>query len=219
MKKQLYLCVLSVTVLSGCVSSSEFDAVQSQVLTLHQKVGALSRELVRVEEELNLVKGQRVVRLPTGAPTDTEARRSTPPAYALSPEEKAFQAAESQYQSGDAQGAVTEFSQFIQQYPNAKQRDRALFYLGQSAYTIRDYARARTALETLVYQPSGGQTEAKAVDLLQKVYTAEGNTAGMARLAEYIQALNTAPAASSVNAVPAGSIIEAPAEPLRPSTL
>ncbi|PID65477.1 MAG: hypothetical protein CR977_00995 [Gammaproteobacteria bacterium] len=237
MNKSIIL-VLFAAVISGCVSNSDFAVTQTQVRSLQQKVGNLERELIQAKEELAVVKGQRVVRLPTGSPTATEARRNNPPAYALSAEEKDYNAAVSQYKSGDVQSAVSAFSQFIQRYPAAKQYEGALYYLAQASYTVRDYPQARQALEILVFQPKNAAPQAKAVNLLKKVYAAEGNNAGSAHLANYLQSLNSAnppdmPGTAEVapstvtveetlEPIPttdSGSIIEAPDQPLRPPTL
>lgn len=241
MKKHLLLILVGTILLGGCASSR----LETQVVDLSRKVNSLERELNQTKAELASIRDKRTVRLPTGAPTTTQARSNKPPAYTLSPEEKAYEAALSQYKSGDAQGAVDAFSNFLQRYPNAKQRDAALFNLGQAAYTVRDYPRARQALETLVYQPQSGTSNSKAVQLLQRVYRAEGNSAGDNYLGEYLQSLqtpnqtslplaptqspsnNVAPTSTigvelAPNVLPAtnnGSIFEAPAEPLRPSTL
>lgn len=241
MKKPLIFSLAGALMLGGCASNS----LETQVNSLSQRVNTLERDLNQAQEELAAIRGKRIVRLPTGAPTTTQARSTTPPAYTLSPEEKAYHAAMTQYKSGDAQGAANAFSDFVKRYPNAKQRDKALFSLGQAAYTMRDYPRARQALETLVYQPQDGKADSKAVDLLQRVYRAEGNSAGSASLDNYLQNLRApspAPTVPAINApssaaptapsigieqsIPAtnapqtgDSIIEAPSEPLRPATL
>lgn len=71
------LYVLSATaLLGGCVSSSDMDQTNSQVNRLNSKIALLENQLKAVQTELTAVKGQRVVRLPTGAPTEIEPRQS-----------------------------------------------------------------------------------------------------------------------------------------------
>lgn len=229
MKKHIIMPLITAATLSGCVSSSDFASMQSQVRTLNQKIGQLERDLDQTQTTLDAVKGQRMVRLPTGAPTTTEARRNNPPTYVVSAQDRAFESAVSQYKSGDLQAAMQTFSQFNQRYPNAKQHNEALFYLGQAGYTARDYPRARQALETLVYQSPNGRTNSKAIDLLKRVYHGEGNAAGNTRLADFLRSPSIIAPSTSIAPTSqvveqpqtpnSGSIFEAPAEPLRPSTL
>lgn len=218
MKKQILLLFsATAALLSGCVSDSDLVSVQSNVSRLNQRVGNLENELSSTKAELAIVKEQRVVRLPTGAPTQTQARNTASPSYAMSSEDQSFSAAINQYKSGDTQGAIVALTQFNDTYPNSSHRNEALFTLGQAAYTVRDYNRAQQALEPLAFQPTNGQVNQPAVALLQKVYQAQGNTADASRLTGYIQSLSQ-PTATQTAPVTTGSVImeAAPNEPLRP---
>lgn len=168
------LLIPAALLMGGCVSNSDFATAQNEIRTLNAKMATMQTEMSQLQNELATVKGQRLIRLPTGAPTKTEARKPTRPVYATSEADRLFNAAVEQYQSGDAQGAAVKFEQFVRQQPNAKQRPEALFYLGQAYYTVRNYAQAELALEALVIQTPAATPNAKAVDLLKKVYQAQG---------------------------------------------
>lgn len=62
--------------LGGCVSDGDMAQTNSQVNRLNSKISLLENELKAIKSELVAVKGQRVVRLPTGAPTEIEPRRN-----------------------------------------------------------------------------------------------------------------------------------------------
>lgn len=69
--------ILSATaLLGGCVSDSDMARTNSQVGRLNSKISLLENELKAMKTELAAVKGQRVVRLPTGAPTEIEPRQN-----------------------------------------------------------------------------------------------------------------------------------------------
>ncbi len=76
-KNYLLLPVAAIS-LVGCVSSSDFSAMQSRVIQLNAKVNSLETRLTGLQEALVKVKGQRVVRLPTGAPTEVRPRMTVP---------------------------------------------------------------------------------------------------------------------------------------------
>lgn len=205
--KSRLLVVATVTLLAACVSDDDLTHVQSQVSRLQGKVSHLEGQLAQSKEELALTKGelavvkeQRVVRLPTGAPMETRARnRHTPNDNSGTPDSDAaaFNTAVQQYKSGDVQGAIVAFDEFNRSYPNSRYRSQSLFYLGQAAYTLRDYYRAQQALEPLVFQPVNGRINEPAARLLALVYQAQGNNDDKARLAEYVQSLSQSPASSS----------------------
>lgn len=193
------------TILTGCVTGSDLREVQSQVDNLQRQVRSLEGQLVRSNEELvqtqgelAIVKKQRVVRLPTGAPTETRARSNSAPNYTASNEESTFNQAVNQYKSGDVQGAIRAFEQFNARYPDSAKRGQSLFYLGQAAYTVRDYTRAQQALEVLAFQPTNGQVNQPAVRLLKMVYQAQGNSADEVRLNHYLQTLSQSNIQSNV---------------------
>lgn len=181
------IVALLATLVSGCVSDADFAALNSQVNTLTAKNNSLQNELTTVKKELAAVKEQRVVRLPTGAPTQTKARSTTPPAYTQSEDERLFNEAVKTYRSGDVQTAVQQLEQFNSRYPNAKQHTQVLFYLGQANYTMRDYNRAQQVLEELVYQTPPNSLSNKAANLLLRVYQAQNNSAKVNELNSFIQ--------------------------------
>lgn len=200
--KSRLLVVATITLLAACVSDDDLTQVQSQVSRLQGKVSHLEGQLAQSKEELALTKGelavvkeQRVVRLPTGAPLEMRARnesvsnRSSSTSTA-SASDTAYSQAVQQYKSGNTQGAIVAFEHFLASYPNAQYRNEALFYLGQAAYTSRDYYRAQQALETLVFQPTNGQVNQSAARLLQNVYQAQGNTGDAEKLEAYLRSYN-----------------------------
>lgn len=239
MKKSFTFLILTTAVISGCVSNKDFQQMQSQVFGLQTKVERLEGQLSRSKEELAATKGelavvkeQRLVRLPTGAPTEMRQRQTAP----VDAQTQRYNDAVAQYKSGDVAGAIGAFEAFVNSYPNAAQRGDALFYLGQAAYTVRDFSRAQQALEPLVFQPVNGQINEPAARLLKMVYQAQGNSADEARLNDYLQTLSQPaeqPNAATEEAIPAvpqppraaqpapqnsGVIIEQ-AQPLRPALI
>lgn len=182
MQKKLFILPLSV-LLGGCVSSSDFAATQLQVSELTQKVSTLE---AHVENLQQAVKGQRVVRLPTGSPTRTIQRKASPVA-ANSPAENSYQSAAQLYDSGDMPAATNAFEQFNQTYPNSPRRADALFYLGQAYYAQRRYNEAMLPLESLVYQTPGQQVSPKAITLLKRLYQLSGHQAKVNELDSFMQ--------------------------------
>ncbi len=198
MKKPLAIMTTAALLLTGCVvSERDFYAVQSQVSRLEHQVGNLKGELNRSNAELAQTKGelakvkkQRVIRLPTGAPTTTRERNAN-----ASNEAQLLNAAVRQYKAGDVDGALSSFQRFNQNYPQSVYREKALFYQGQAAYTARDFAGARAVLEPLVFQAK--KVNPPVVRLLKMVYLAQNDTASEARLNQHVQKLTQAAAAAS----------------------
>lgn len=191
MLKKTTLMMTAVGLLSGCVSDSDFTALQSQVNRLNAKLSTTENQLQSLQQELTVVKGQRVVRLPTGAPMAKRQRNTQQPDYAVSEEQRLFNAALASYKGGNIQSAIQQFGQFSQQYPNDKNYADALYYLGEANYTIRDYQQAQQVLETLVYQTPSAQLNPNAVALLEKVYRARGESAKLNELKRFRQNLNS----------------------------
>lgn len=168
--------------LGGCVSSSDFAATQSQVNQLTQKVSTLETTVQHLQEA---VKGQRVVRLPTGAPMRTIQRSQH---QALNnAEENSYQSATQLYNSGDMAAAINAFEQFNSTYPDSPRRADALFYLGQAYYAQRRYNEAILPLESLIYQMPSQQVNTKALTLLKRLYQLRGNREKLAELNSFIQ--------------------------------
>ncbi len=177
------------TVLGGCVSNDDLSGLQSQVSRLDSQVASLKSTVSVLQNELAVVKGQRVVRLPTGAPTKTRKRSAEQPSYAVSDEQKQLDSAIAMYKSGDIKSAVSQLEQFNVNYPNSKHHGDVLYYLGSAYYTLRDYNRAQQVLEELVYQSPMNQVSPKALALLEKVYSASGNTNKLKELKGFMQNL------------------------------
>lgn len=190
MFKKMTLMMTAVGLLSGCVSDSDFTALQSQVNRLNAKLSTTENQLQSLQQELTVVKGQRVVRLPTGAPMAKRQRNTQQPDYAVSEEQRLFNAALASYKGGNIQSAIQQFGQFSQQYPNDKNYADALYYLGEANYTIRDYQQAQQVLETLVYQTPSTQLNPNAMVLLEKVYRARGESTKLNELKRFRQNLN-----------------------------
>lgn len=190
MKKKIITASITASwLLTGCVSSSDFAVVQSQVNRLNAQVTTMESTVATLQEELAVVKGQRVVRLPTGAPTVTRARSTQQPDYAISEEQKLFESAVGLYKSGNAQAAIQQFERFNTIHPNSRYHSEVLYYLGDASYTMRDYNRAQSVLEELVYQTPMDKVNPKAVDLLGKVYQARGESAKIQELKSFVQSL------------------------------
>lgn len=237
-KNTLFLTTLSALALGGCVSGSDFAQVQSEVSSLRGQVSQLETQVNVLQEELSVVKGQRVVRLPTGAPLQTRPRKSTPPAYqqprvsdaqttqtaAVNPvpatatttaaepaptsEEGQYNAAIQTYRSGNAKAAIGQLEQFNADYPNSRYQSDVLYYLGEANYTVRDFSRAQAVLEELVYQTPLTEINPKAPDLLRKVYQAKGQSAKVSELNRHLDSLR-----NPVVPTPESTILEAnPAE-------
>ncbi len=187
MKKQII--ILTATLLGGCVSNSDFSALQSRVNRLNAKVSTMENQMATLQQELVVVKGQRVVRLPTGAPTKTRARNTEKPNYAMSEEQQLFNRAMTMYQSGDAQAAIAQFERFNTIHPNSKHHNDVLYYIGNASYAIRDYNRAQQVLEELVYQTPMEQVNPKAIALLEKVYVARNASEKIQELKSFVQSL------------------------------
>ncbi len=225
MKNSLLLLSLSAVALTGCgVSQRDFFAVQSQVSRLENRIGSLQGELARSNQELAqargelaVVKKQRVVRLPTGAPTIIRERNNADAGNVS--EDALFNAALRQYKAGDVSGAITSFQRFIQRYPNSPKRAQAQFYQGQAAYTQRDYRGAQSALEPLVFQPADNKVNWPAARLLRAVYAAQNNAMGNQRLTAYLTALKSGASveAAVAAAKEAGTPAKPADKPMRPS--
>ncbi|MGY0398372.1 MAG: outer membrane protein assembly factor BamD [Ostreibacterium sp.] len=181
----------AIIILGGCVSDSDLMVIQSQMTVLNSKVDTIQKKFDSLQNELNFVKKQRVIRLPTGAPTKNQARNTTKPTYIITVEESHFNAAKSAYQSGDAQSAIRAFEQFNTTYPNSKYHSDVLYNLGEANYTVRDYQRAQEVLEELIYQTPSSKSNPKALGLLRKVYQAQGENAKIAKLQDFINNMNT----------------------------
>lgn len=149
---------------TGCVSDSDFAASQLKLAQLSQKVNTLENT---VNELQQVVKTQRVVRLPTGASTRMLKRAANQAQN--NQEETAYQSAVQLYDSGDTEAAEVAFNEFIRQYPNSSRRNEVLFYLGQAYYAQRRYEEAILPLEALVLQ-NPQQANPKAVQLLKRLY-------------------------------------------------
>ncbi len=173
MTKKLF-AVLMISLLSGCVNDSDFSQLQSQVNQLNTKLTTAENELQVLKKEVAEVKNQRVVRLPTGAPSATRQRNEKSP-YGASEPELLLSKAMEDYKSGNVQSAIKQLEYFGQTYANDKDYIKAMYYLGEAHYTIRHYDKAQKILESLVYQSSSGQLDEKSINLLEKIYTAQGN--------------------------------------------
>lgn len=201
--KQYKQITMSVVLLwlAGCASDSQLEALTSRVHSMESQLSSLKNELASV-------KAQRVVRLPTGAPLKTRERSSASPAFQAVDEDSQFQSAVGTYKSGDVDAAINQFEQFNNTYPNARHHAEVLFYLGQANYTIRDYPRAQLVLEELIYQTPNNQVNPQALDLLRRVYQAQGKTAKLSELDGFLNNINS----SHQSAV----IPESSPQPVRP---
>ncbi len=196
MKKCLLLLIMG-TGLVGCVSSSDFSTLQSQVIGLNAKVNSLETQVSGLRKAL---KEQRVVRLPTGAPTQVRSRMTVQkPSDNASDSSSATQLdkALTTYQQGDIESAVQQLNDFVSQNPAPVYRNKALFYLGEANYSLRQYGAAEQALETLVYQNGGELPSSEALELLGKVYQAQGKVDKMKALTNFIKK-STAPKMESL---------------------
>ncbi len=191
MVKQTVLMMGMATLLSACVSGSDFAHLQSQVTQLDAKLRTAENQLQVLQKELTVVKGQRVVRLPTGAPTTTRRRSSQQPDYAMSEQERLFNTALNHYKGGNIQSAIQQFEQFAGQYPNDKHYAQALYYLGEANYTLRQYDKAQQVLEVLVYQTPSAEVSPGAVALLEKVYRGKGDNTKLSELNNFKQNLSS----------------------------
>ncbi len=205
MKKQFVVMTTTALLLTGCVvSERDFYTVQSQVSRLEHKIGSLesevnrsNAELVQTKDELAKVKKQRVIHLPTGAPTTTREREAN-----ASEEAQQLNAAIKQYKAGDINGALSSFQRFNQRYPQSIYHEKALFYQGQVAYTARDFAGAKAVLEPLVFQANNGKVDPSVIRLLKMVYAAQSDTASEAKLNAHLQTLAQKNAAQSAQGEP-----------------
>lgn len=177
---------------SGCVSNDDMVAMQSKIDALNAQVSVMKTEMSGLQNELAVVKGQRLIRLPTGAPTKTEPRK---PIDSTTAADQAFNHAFEQYRSGDIAGSITSFNQFYTRYPNHEKRPQVLFYLGQAHYTQRDYSQAQSALETLIYQTPLNKVDSKAAELLKRVYQSQRQQDKIAELDRFLNDANSIPAA------------------------
>ncbi len=186
-KKILVLGVIGL--LSGCVSDDDFARVQSQVNRLNTQLQVNRNELQLIKKELAVVKGQRVIRLPTGAPTETRQRRTERPNYEKSESDRLYESAEQNYKSGNVSTAIQQFQEFAKQYQNDKNYMNALYLLSEANYTMRRYEQAQNILEVLVYQTPVNNLNLNAVTLLGKVYQAQGNKKKLEELNNFKQSL------------------------------
>ncbi len=182
--KKIIALAITTVIISGCISSTEFNSLKRQVSDLNSKSNILEQDMVSVKNELSVVKGQRIVKLPTGAPT---SKRVIPVAN-MSSEEKEFNHAVSILKSGDTKSAITLLENFNNSYPNSKHQPDVLYRLGQASYITRDYNRSRQVLEELIYQNSSTKVNPNAYPLLKRVYKAQGNNQGLRKLEERISA-------------------------------
>ncbi len=189
MIKQTTSILLFVGLLAGCVSDDDLVRVQSQVNQLNAQLRASENELQSVKQELAVVKGQRVVRLPTGAPTETRERNTERPGYELPEQERLYNSAIKSYKSGNVSSAIKQFEQFAQQYPDDKNYTNVLYYLSEANYTLRHYDKAQSVLEGLVYQTPSDKLNLNAIALLEKVYQAVGNQEKLEELNTFKQGL------------------------------
>lgn len=189
MMKTKLLIITTVTGLGGCVSNSDLQALQTQVNQVNAQLTTLQSQVQTLQQELTVVKGQRVVRLPTGAPTATRERQLPSNPAMLSEEQRLFDAALADYKGGNVQAAIRQFEQVASRYPDSKPYAEALYYLGEANYTLRDYQRAQYALELLVYQTPNQQIDPKAIDLLEKIYRTRGDDAKLKELMGFKQQL------------------------------
>ncbi len=189
MMKKIIGILVVIGVLDGCVSEDDLVRVQSQVNQLNSQLRASESELQSVKQELAVVKGQRVVRLPTGAPTATRERSTERPSYEMSEPERLYNSAIKSYKSGNVSSAIQQLEQFVKQYSGDKNYTNALYYLGEAHYTMRHYEQAQKILEVLVYQTPTNKLNLNAVTLLEKVYQAQDNKEKLDELNNFKQNL------------------------------
>jgi tol-pal system protein YbgF len=70
-------------------------------------------------------------------------------AAAAGNDQAAYERAFNTLKSGDYSGAITQFHDFLQRYPQSSLDDNAQYWIGEAYYVMRDYDRAATAFRTV----------------------------------------------------------------------
>lgn len=223
MKKPFYTLFVVITLLTGCVSDDDFIASQQRVAELNREVDSLRTELSNLKLSLNEVKDRKFVKLPTGSPTQVEARQQRPTTQAATQTtvtdanaiEKSnapadddlamYQDALATYKSGDIANGVTQLARYRKEYPSGQKFEEASYYLAQAYFAERNYSYAALVLEPLVFNKPRESVNVSVAKLLRKVYQNSNNTQ---KLAELDQLMNPAPE----------PVIDALGNPMNPST-
>lgn len=227
MKKPFYALFVVIALLTGCVSDDDFIASQQRVVELNREVDSLRTELSNLKLSLNEVKDRKFVKLPTGSPTQVEARQQRPTTQtgtqttmantdasaieqpnALADDDLAmYQDALATYKSGDIANGVTQLARYRKEYPSGQKFEEASYYLAQAYFAERNYSYAALVLEPLVFNKPRESVNVSVAKLLRQVYQNSNNTQ---KLAELDQLMNPAPEPEPV--------IDALGNPVNPST-
>lgn len=205
MKKPFY-ALFAVAALSGCVSNDDFIASQQRVAELNREVDSLRTELSNLKLSLNEVKDRKFVKLPTGSPTQVEARqqRTTTqtatqtamtnsgtqaieqPNAPADDDVAMYQDALATYKSGDIANGVTQLARYRKEYPNGQKFEEASYYLAQAYFAERNYSYAALVLEPLVFNKSRESVNVSVAKLLRQVYQTSNNTQKLAELDSFM---------------------------------
>ncbi len=151
-------------------------AIKNQgLMDLLGQVDRLNQELSRVKGQLEVATHDievtqqrqkdlytdvdgRVRKLESGTPVAqpgsviTANANQTPSTPEISPEQKDFDAAQALTKAGKHKEAFDAYDKFLQSYPNAKNAPEALYSLGYSQFSLKNYKAAISTQQKMVKQ-------------------------------------------------------------------
>jgi tol-pal system protein YbgF len=143
--------------------SGKVDTVSEDVRSLKDSLNDLTSRLDRMDAKMTDLKNQlQIIQNPPAAPSpngtgSAPPTGTSPPAggvgQAVPPGMSAndtYTAAVRDFQTGKAELAYTEFSQYLQYFPNTELAANAQYYLGEISYNRGDYAAAIKAFDAVL---------------------------------------------------------------------
>lgn len=159
------------------VSKIETTLKSQGLVDLLGQVDRLNQELSKVKGQLEVVTHDievtqqrqkdlytdvdgRVRKLETGAPaagnaaspTTPTAATATPPVSENSAEQKDFDAAQALTKAGKHKDAFDAYEKFLQAYPNGKNSPEAMYLLGYSQFSLKNYKAAIATQQKMIKQ-------------------------------------------------------------------
>lgn len=147
----------------GSDSAGKVDQVSGQVQALHDSVDELKAKLAQVSQQLkDIQSAQQNISNPPGATPGAVAPGPGGAAAAAPPADVLYNNALGDFNAGKNDLAGTEFTQFLQAYPNNDLAGNAQFYLGEIDYRRSNFQAAIQDYNKVMDQYPGGNKGAAA---------------------------------------------------------
>jgi tol-pal system protein YbgF len=170
--------VLAALLSVGCVTVSEFRALQREVAGLRgggpgapvssardDRLAELANQVEELQAEVGRLRGEieelrhagKAGARATAAPDAAARAREEPGGLSQgSAELRSYEDAFARFRESDYRGAIDRFRSFLQNQPSSDYADNALFWLGESYFRVGDFEQAVLTFEDVAKKYPGG---------------------------------------------------------------